>query len=490
MYSRRELLAGLGVGGVAALAGCSGSAGPGGGGGAGAGGVSASSGPDSALLGATPVLGGRLQASDGIPTDGFGLASAVSADGRVVLAGAPTFASPEWTSPTGPRGGRVHLFEYVDGAWTERATLDPEPGEVGFGRAVALSADGSTAVVGTPFHWVPTADDERGLYTGSVTVFERVGSEWTRGVTLFAEDGVPDSFFGAAVSLSAAGDALLVGSPGAFRGLGSGGETGAHLFEREEGNWTQVAKLESPRPETGLFGHAVALSGDGGSAVVGAPQEPGQYSGRTVYVGAAYVYERTADGFRQVGRLLAEDDPSTGAPVWEFGSAVSTSGDGGVVLVGGTFPSRGVADVFERSESGWRRTGRFEPAYGINAVKNSMALSADGATVAVFGVSGFPEGASLDVHGSTSGDDPGDSFLSPEQPPVVYLFGRSKGEWELLTVLETPDRQPAGRLVRDATGLVALSGDGSTVVFGAPGDGDRLNEYGPGVAFVYGVESG
>ena len=94
------------------------------------------------------------------------------------------------------------------------------------------------------------------------------------------------------------------------------------------------------------FGAAVAISSD--SALVGSPYG---FDGRSA--GAAYVFELTAGGWRQVTRLAA----SNGKPGDSFGSALAIYDS--AVLIGawgtdGIAPVSGGAFVFERGPNGWR----------------------------------------------------------------------------------------------------------------------------------------
>ncbi len=76
----------------------------------------------------------------GGPVAGFGSSLALSFDGSTALVG----ASPGLDA----NGGTAWLFTRTGGAWTPSGNLTPSDHNVGFGTSVALSADGTTALVG------------------------------------------------------------------------------------------------------------------------------------------------------------------------------------------------------------------------------------------------------------------------------------------------------------------------------------------------------
>ncbi len=75
-----------------------------------------------------------------------------------------------------------------------------------FGWSVAVSGDGSTAVIGA------YGDDDRGDYSGSVYVFARSGSSWTQRTKLTASDGTANDLFGHSVTVSGDGSTVVIGA--------------------------------------------------------------------------------------------------------------------------------------------------------------------------------------------------------------------------------------------------------------------------------------
>ncbi len=124
---------------------------------------------------------------------------ALSADGNTALVGGSA-------STDGIRA--VWVFTRSDGEWLQRGSELVGTGGVGSAGegAVALSADGNTALVGGP------GDNNR---TGAAWVFTRSGDAWTQqGGKLVGTGAVGAAGQGIAVALSADGNTALVGGPG------------------------------------------------------------------------------------------------------------------------------------------------------------------------------------------------------------------------------------------------------------------------------------
>jgi len=186
-----------------------------------------------------------------------------------------------------------------------------------FGRSVALSANGSTALVGG------YRDDTD---KGAAWVFTRSGSTWTQqGGKLTGAGEVGTGSFGDSVALSANGDTALVGG---HRDDSSKGA--AWVLTRSGGVWSaQGGKLTGAgEVAPGFFGVSVALSADGGTALVGG-------WGDDASKGAAWVFTRSVSILsplrQQGGKLTGAGAVGQGI----FGFSVALSADGSTALVGG-----------------------------------------------------------------------------------------------------------------------------------------------------------
>ena len=257
-------------------------------------------------------------------------------------------------------------------------TPDLETGAGGFGYSVALSGDGNTALIGAPY------DNGNG---GSATVFDRSGTTWAQ-VAEFSPSG-PDgengaSGFGISVALSADGETALIGGSTDSNGSGA-----AWIYTQSGGDWTQGQALlpNDEQNSDGQFGYAVALSADGSTALIGAPQEYGQGRGS----GAAWIFTASGSTWTQQGSELTPSDQSDYSG--RFGSSVALSYDGSTALIGnstdtgnGGNAAPGAAWVFAASNSTWTQQGSaLTPSDengqgGGSDFGNSVALSYDGHT--------------------------------------------------------------------------------------------------------------
>jgi hypothetical protein len=291
----------------------------------------------------------------------FGASVAVSADGNTALVGDP--------SPTAAPGS-AWVFAKSDGNWSRTAVLvgDGSPHEGRFGRSVALSADGTTALVGDP-----SAANGR----GEAWVFTREGTTWKRQLALSDPQETSFAHLGRSVALSGDGSTALVGGPGAREAEGA-----VWVFTGSGGNWTQQgAPLSMPGGAAGdRFGRSVALASDGSTALAGAPGADSQH-------GAAATLVRSGSGaaFAQLGPRIVEGlDEGEG----HFGASVALSGDASEALIGAPFTDQGAGTVTKLTgpPAGW--TQAMEGLAGTEALGKgwrgaAVALSSDGTVAAI-----------------------------------------------------------------------------------------------------------
>jgi FG-GAP repeat len=147
-------------------------------------------------LGAAPavVAGGagpaqtqqqELEAPDGVPGDFFGETVSLTADGHTALVGAP-FRTV----------GAAYLFTEQGGKWRLEQELQSPAGSATdtYGYSVALSGDGSTALLG--------AYSGGSTENGVVYSYALQGGRYVLNGQITAPDGAPGDEFGASVSLS------------------------------------------------------------------------------------------------------------------------------------------------------------------------------------------------------------------------------------------------------------------------------------------------
>ena len=383
----------------------------------------------------------------------MGASVAISGDGNTAIVGGPTDNGAT---------GAAWIFTRSAGVWSQQGTKLVGAGAVGAaqqGRSVAISADGNTAIVGGP---------EDGSQVGAAWVFTRSGDVWSQqGGKLLGTDVKGPARQGASVAISADGNTAVVGGPWDQSAITPdyGVSVGAAwVFSRSGGAWAQQGgKLVGTDASYAAQGTSVAISGDGSTAVIGGPRDPfGATPDYSVSVGAAWVFTRSGDVWSQQGGKLV----GTGAVGYaEQGTSVGISGDGNTAIVGGPGDqtvvtpdyglSVGAAWVYTRSGGVWSQQGG--KLVGTDAVYaaqgTAVALSADG-NAAVIG-----------------GPGPWSSTNA------AWVFARNGVVWSQRGSKLGGD-DAAGTAGLGAS--VAISGDGTTVIVGGPGDADNS-----GAAWVF-----
>ncbi len=364
--------------------------------------------------------GEKLTASGlGGPYGYVGMSVALSADGSTALIGAP--ADDEYT-------GSAFVFTRSGSTWTQQAKLTGSgtQGESWFGESVAISADGNTALIGGP------SDDEQ---VGAAWVFTRSGSTWTeQGSKLTGAGESGNAFFGKSVALSADGDLAMVGGYNDNEHRGA-----AWVFTRTGSTWVQEGSKLTGGGEEGFFGWSVALSSEGTTALVG---EWGLGGG----IGAAWAFTRAGSSWSKQGGALTALGSSE--YTW-FGYSVALSAGGGTAVIGAPHADgyAGAAWVYTRTGSTWAEQGSpltGEEEIGEGELGYSSALSADGSSALL--------GGRVD-----------DTFHG-----AAWAFSRSGASWresggKLTGSAETSNREEFGW-------SVALSAAGSTAIVGSPCD--------------------
>jgi hypothetical protein len=399
----------------------------------------------------TTRQGPMLQGGDAQTATGGG-AVAVSADGNTIIFGAPAEGL----------FGAAWVFTRTNDVWTQQgpklvgagAVLDTTsrfPVQVSQGSAVALSADGNTALVGGP------GDN---IAVGATWVFTRTNGVWTQqGPKLLGANTTGRIGQGTSVALTADGNTAAIGAPG------DNGSVGAiFIFMRNAGVWTQQAKiLGTDSIGAANLGSSVALSNDGTTLVAGGPRDDeNPATGRSF--GAVWVFTRSGATWTQQGpKLVGTGATEDGA---RQGHSIALSADGNTVLTGapGTDGARGAAWVFTRTNDVWTQQGpklesNDEGGTSISPplLGSSVALSDDG-NIALIG-------------------GPGDTQPNRIAYGAAWFFSRSGGVWtQQGPKIVDPDLHPGPPMLGNA---VALSADATTAAIGTAAIGN------PGGVWVY-----
>lgn len=147
-----------------------------------------------------------LTAFEGGGGDHFGVSVALSGDSTRAIVGAVND-----DTDAGVDAGSAWVFVRSGVTWSREVMLVAPDGATGdrFGLAVGLSADGSSALVGA-WHDETSA----GGSAGSARLFTRSGMTWLASVPLTSSGASAGDLFGVAVALSADGTRAVVGAQG------------------------------------------------------------------------------------------------------------------------------------------------------------------------------------------------------------------------------------------------------------------------------------
>lgn len=282
----------------------------------------------------------ELQASDGVLT---GWSVSLTADGHTALVGSP-----------GNAVGAAYVFVEHGGKWSEAQELDSPVGsaEDSYGSSVAVSGDGSTVLVGA----YSGGTTENGI----VYSYSRQGSTYVLDGQITAPDGAPGDEFGYSVSLSALGNVALIGAPDHNTYQGA-----AYVFVHGPRSWSEQREFQDPGGSFDTYGASVSEAADGLAGVVGAP-----FTNEAQ--GAAYAISQLN------GSQQALPAPASAAPVL-YGISVSINALGIRALVGSpsAYLGDGAAFVFDNHGGNWTQSQQLVPSNpsGADLFGYSVALN-------------------------------------------------------------------------------------------------------------------
>jgi hypothetical protein len=300
----------------------------------------------------------------------FGISIAISADGNTAVLG----------SPENEGAGSAYIFTRSNGVWTQQGSklIGSNSSRSSVGRSVAISADGNTVVLGGP--------TDNGL-VGAVWVFTRSNGVWTQeGSKLIGSGFVGYTIYqGGSVAISADGNTIVEGGSADSFGQGTG-QGAVWVFTRKNGVWSQQGpKLMSSDAVYASQGSSVAISADGNTFVESGPSNNGSEGGIWIFTRTDGVWTPQSGwlcGFGDIGTTSG----AIWAPVLQ-GSSVAISSDGNTVVEGGYGDNKnmGAVWVFSRNNGVWSQVG--SKLVGSDVVGStiyqgvSVAISGDGKTI-------------------------------------------------------------------------------------------------------------
>lgn len=366
-------------------------------------------GTNSSNLAATQVSGtGVVDLAS--TTSAFGTSVDISDDGNLILVGAPSasFTYYQYTNYSTGAGsnvnrvfGRAYLFEFISGAWALAKVFDravPAHNDR-YGRSVALSGDGSTAVISSYASSDSVANNAEIL----VNTPNPSASPGPSGVSVLysawvLQQTVSELAIGTDVDISDTGAIIVFAANAAASPLGSGR---AYIYTKNQSTWTKTKTLaksdisNQTLDTNDAFGWSVAVSDDGSTVAV------------TQYQGASPVYL-----YRYSGSTWGTPTNIKPATLGSRDvSSIALSADGNVAMIGmreediGCYSEAGAVAFMEFTNNAWGQTGglRTLDSPATNSYfGDTVAMSEDGSSFAVTGSPSRSVGGVFSVGGITT----------------------------------------------------------------------------------------
>ena len=376
----------------------------------------------------------KIQASDIQWGDNFGASVAISEDGNTAIVGA-VYEDAVVGTNTLFSAGAAYIFTWSGTSWSEQQKIQASDiqGNSNFGASVAISDDGNTAIVGA------RGEDTS---TGAAYIFTRSNSNWTQQQKIQSSDKQANDFFGSSVAISGDGNTAIVGAvyedPGGTTDAGA-----AYIFRWSGTSWSEQQKIQaSDKQVSDEFGHSVAISENGNTAIVGAWFEDAVVGVNTALLaGAAYIFTWSGTTWSEQQKIQASDKQAAD----RFGISVSISGDGNTAIVGAENEgTTGSAYIFTWSGTTWSEQQKIQASdkQASDYFGYSVSISGDGNAAIV--------GASRE---DTGGGDAG----------AAYIFTRSGTSWSEQQKIQASDKQASDYFGNS----VAISENGNTTIVGA-----------------------
>ena len=306
----------------------------------------------------------------------FGGSVALSDDGSRAIVGANL--EDEGTT----NGGACYVYKASGGTWTLEQQILPSPVSGYFGNSVSMDSDGTRVAIGAPY------DATGGSGAGAVFIYKREGTVWSLEQKLLADDTGTNQILGNSISISDDGAYVVAGANGDASNTGA-----AYVFARTGTTWAQQQKILPSDSEAGAqFGFSCGISGDATRLVVGAYYDDATGGAGS---GAAYVFTRSGTSWAQESKLVAAaSQAGEGA-----GNSVAIDRNGTRIVVGAYWRTvssltlAGAAFVWKRTGTTWAEeatfvssspeaTDYFGYACGIDANGERVIIGSPGMSVA------------------------------------------------------------------------------------------------------------
>jgi hypothetical protein len=223
-------------------------------------------------------LGGDIEGE--AEEDLAGWSISVSGDGNRLAVGAPgNDANNAYYN------GHVRVYEWSGSVWVQLGEdIDGVAESDGFGTSVSLSDGGTRLAVGAD------GNDDNGVNSGHVRIFEYIGSLWTQVGSDIGGAAAGDRF-GTSISIADNGNVVARGAPSSANGY-------VRVYFWNGSAWTQIGEDLIGEAPGDNFGTAVSLAVNGRRVAVGARFNDGNNG---YYNGHVRVFDFTNNSWNQLG---------------------------------------------------------------------------------------------------------------------------------------------------------------------------------------------
>ena len=329
----------------------------------------------------TPFFKQKGQPKNGnAPKDLFGGTFSLSTDGSTLAVTALQLG------PMPNRSGYVTIMKWNDTFYGITA------GDR-FGDTLQMSSDGRTLVVGA------RSSDTNGEDAGEVRVYrwDETDSSFKLNGTLY---GAKNDRFGYSLSISPDGGVIAAGAIGSASANNTNGYVKTYSWDADSLVYKQQGFPIYGDTPNGQFGWSCSLSSGGKYLAISAIDDVsagGSFDDSTVEAsGQVKVYEGGGTTYKQVGDTLSGDRNKD-----DFGSSISISGDGNILVVGApendtnNGVKSGQVKLFKLNDSGSNYTLFGEPLLGeasSNYFGGPVAIAGDAKSFAIGAVGNGNQG--------------------------------------------------------------------------------------------------
>ncbi len=382
----------------------------------------------------------------------------MSSDGNTVVIGAPRN-----DGAPGENSGHARVFDWDGTAWVQRG--DDIDGEAAFdhaGRSVAISNDGNTVIVGAPFN--DDTNDRAGharIFDWDPTANSSAGAWVQRGDDI--DGDAEDDIFGTEVAMSGDGNTVVIGAPDhGGNALNAPGQI--KIFDWDPsansgaGAWVQRGPDIDGEEPGDHAPDSLGISDDGNTVIIGADENSGGFGVKTSS-GHARIFDWDANSGTWIQRGL-DIDPE--AETDNYGRAVAISSNGDTVIIGailndGNGDGSGHARIFDWNGTGWVQRGQDLDG---EAPRDKFG---DDVAISADGNTVIIGARDNDATGSGSGH--------------VRIFDWDAGSNSWVQRGIDIDGEP-GQAVNQFGASVAISDDANTIVASAPSNDDNGSQAG------------